>query len=155
MPRLPRKAIPVEIKCRVAMRQLGEMWPDQVIEDNRGKLGRLLEQLLEHLRVLVNEPDLRLDHNPALGLRQRFTSRRGTRYVPDEHDPEYLIYRGAHAHHIKTNVRGDGAQYSDTVLMKRERRRQKKARQVKRPTKWVKKSTWPKGRKIRSRGFKK
>lgn len=45
-----------------------------------------------------------LDHDPALGLRERTED---GRYVPDEHDPDYLIWRDKEAHAVKT--RGNGA----------------------------------------------
>lgn len=171
MSRLYRPSIPVEIKCRVALRQLGEMFIDQVIEAYRARpqdayiksitgrvrpsLTRLLDDRLIKLADLLGCPvtKLRLDHNPALENRMKRTvpkiSRVGGQrvikhiaiYSPDANDPEHLIYRTLHAHHIKTHVRGDGAQFSDTALAKRERRRKK-----------VKvKHQWPKGRKIRSK----
>ena len=45
-----------------------------------------------------------LDHDPALGLRER-TPDGG--YIPDEHSPEHLVWRDAGEHAIKT--RGNGA----------------------------------------------
>ena len=90
MARLPRRHIPLEVKCRVALAQLGEMWPDDVIAHWRPRepaarsvpsgeplgprgLGRLLEGLLARLAVLLgcDVSQLRLDHNPALGARQK------------------------------------------------------------------------------------
>lgn len=137
MPRLLRPAIPVEVKCRVVLRQLGEMWIDDVIRSNRfvlrdhrkRSLGRLLSEKLTALAELLRceVKDLRLDHHPALATRKK-VFRKGVHvdYVPKANDPEHLIYREAHAHHIKTNVRGDGAQHSDRVLIRKERRRLKK-----------------------------
>jgi hypothetical protein len=151
MPRLYRPAIPVEVKCRVLLRQLGEMWPDKVIDANRPRrdagymvgvvglrgrsLGRLLTELLERLADLLHckIEDLRLDHDPALGTRQQFKNGLGKviRYVPDANDPEHLRYRphGAQfegSHDVKTRIRGDHGQYSDITLIKRERRRNRK-----------------------------
>lgn len=127
--RLPRRAIPVEVKCRVVLRQLGELWIDDALAPHRGKLGAFLDQMLGQLAFLLGceIEELRLDHNPALAVREQIKDRDGVmlRYVPDEHDPEHLIYRTAHEHHIKTNVRGDGAQHPDRVLIKRERRRER------------------------------
>lgn len=126
MPRLPRRAIPVEVKCRVAMRQLGEMWPEAVLAAHERKLGELLDRLKTRLAELLGcgVDDLRLDHDPALGAREKIRNANGTiiEYVPDEHDPAHLIYRTQAAHHIKTNVRGDGAQFPDRVLIKRARK---------------------------------
>jgi hypothetical protein len=110
------------------MRQLGEMWPDNVIEAVRamrgGSLAALLGVLLAKLAGLLGceVGDLRLDHDPALATRMRRTRAGKTLYSPDANDPAHLIYRTAHAHHIKTNVRGEGAQHPDRVLIKRARR---------------------------------
>ncbi len=151
MPRLYRPAIPVEVKVRVALRQLGEMFPDDAIKaalGKRGRLGGLLEQKLSELAKLLGceVQDLRLDHDPPLGARPQ--ERRGlgkTRYIPDANDPEHLKYRphgpqfdGSHL--IKTNVRGDHGQHPDRVLIKKQRR--------------IERGPRPKrGPKIRSRGF--
>lgn len=129
--RLPRPPIPIEVKCRVAMRQLGEMWPDTVIAAHHRKHGALLKELLTRLAALLGceISDLRLDHEPALGVRGKSFGHHGRfiDYIPPANDPNALIYREKHAHHIKTNVAGDHGQFSDTVLMKRERKRIKKA----------------------------
>lgn len=50
----------------------------------------------------LNKPEL--DHQPALGLRER-TPDGG--YIPHEHDPDYLVWRDAEEHAVKT--RGNGA----------------------------------------------
>jgi hypothetical protein len=180
MPRLWRPAIPVEVKCRVALAALGELFPDRVIDANRPRrdagymvgvvgisgrsLGRLLEELLDRLAELLgcNVNDLRLDHDPPLALRPQ--ERRGlgkkTYYIPDANDPEYLFYRphGTEfegSHDTKTRIRGDHGQYSDIVLIKRERRRNRKKNAekpgkrtsnfAKRPKSAVKKKfRWPK-----------
>lgn len=154
MSRLYRPAIPVEVRCRVALRQLGESNIDEIIENNRAQptngymsgigastaghksLGRLLETLLPRLADHLNckEADLRLDHDPALENRMRRTITkiwRGeikqiTIYSPDANDQRSLTYREKHAHHIKTNVRGEHGQFPDNTIAKRERRRQKK-----------------------------
>lgn len=187
MPRLPRPHVPLEVRCRVVLRQLGEMWPDEVIEQHRarprdayakglgvrpsigGGLRALLDDRLGRLAALLDcsVADLRLDHNPALGIREK-VMRRGEHvgYVPDANDPEHLIYRENHAHLIKTNTKGDGAQYPDRVLIKRQRRREKpKIRKKWRVGKrWKTKpknssgrtsgpTAWPVGRKIASRPF--
>lgn len=183
--KLYRPPIPVEVRCRVALAQLGEIWPEGRLDAwrydrtvapryrNPG-LGKLLEILLAELAGLLGcaKIELRLDHNPALGLRKKRTRRElkyhpptdgivalmVTTYTPDANDPAYLIYRSHAAHHIKTNVKGDGAQFSDTVLMKRERRRRRKALLKKVAGKKVgflttlsgkpRKFKWPKGRKL-------
>ena len=136
MPRLHRPHISKEIKCRVLLRQLGEFFIDEKIEAHRSRLDPLLNESLCMLAVLLgcDVRDLRLDHNPALALRKRKGEGRDTIYIPAANDPEFLIYRDYHSHHIKTNVRGDGAQYPDRVLIKR-------ARRSERPKK--KKYRWP------------
>lgn len=139
MPRLLRPHIPLEVRCRVALRQGGEMWIDNVIIEWKGVrglgLGELLKIKLEQFAILLacEAKDLRLDHNPALGAREK-VFRKGVHvgYRPDANDPDYLVYREKHAHHIKTNVRGDGAQHPDRVLIKRERKRANKTVKKKR-----------------------
>lgn len=132
MARLYRPSIPVEVKCKVLLRQIGELWPDEALAT--AKKARQLTRYVEGLKTMLAQTlncaaaDLRLDHNPALENRPQF--RRGlgkkTYYVPDANDPDHLIYREKHDHHIKTNVRGEHGQYPDNTLAKRERRRLKK-----------------------------
>jgi hypothetical protein len=138
MARLYRPHIPLEVRCRVALRQLGTCADidRKIMLESReaGGLGygRLLETLLRVLavRFLCPEDQLRLDHDPPLASRPRF--RRGlgrkTRYQPDANDPDHLSYRPhgpefAGSHLIKTNVRGEHGQHPDRVLIKKERRR--------------------------------
>lgn len=163
MPRLLRPSVPLEIKCRVAMRQLGEMFPEQLIGENRRRYDSLLKHLLAQLSASLccSESDLQLDHQPALAVRKR-VMRKGVHvgYQPDANDPEHLIYREKHAHHIKTNVRGDGAQHPDRVLIKRERRREKRLKTVdflkkRHENKIKQKSNWPKRPFPKGRGFEK
>jgi hypothetical protein len=146
MPRLYRPTIPVEVKCRVVLRQLGELWPDQVIDANRPKpyasylakagcpqgnsLGRLLDRLLDKLAELLgcNVSDLRLDHDPPLGARPQFrVGLSKTRYEPPANSVQHLIYRTKEDHRTKTLIRGEHGQYRDLALIKRARRRAKKA----------------------------
>ena len=130
------------------MRQLGELWPDEALNAHEGALGAFLNQLLFKLAELLGAKKLHLDHDPPLGARPQF--RRGlgkkTYYEPPANDPHHLIYREKHAHHIKTNVRGEHGQHPDRVLIKRERKRQtkKKPSRFSRPPCRAKKSTWPK-----------
>lgn len=149
MPRLYRPSIPVEVRCRVVLSQLGELFIDDVIREHRfvprvvpaRSLQRLLDDRLRKLaeQLACDVTDLRLDHDPALENRMKRTvvklSRRKVRqimlYSPDANDPKHLRYRphGAEfegSHHIKTNVRGDHGQFPDNTIAKRERRRQKK-----------------------------
>lgn len=169
MPRLYRPHIPLEVRCRVVLRQLGELWINDCLYWHHRNFSGLLADRLGKLATLLGceVKDLRLDHDPALATRQRKGEGKNTVYSPAANNPEFLIYREKHAHHIKTNVRGDGAQYPDRVLIKRERRRTRpksaldkwadaKRRAAKR--KWPNrlrrsraKFPWPKGRKIPSR----
>jgi hypothetical protein len=158
--RLPRPHIPVEVKCRVALRQLGTMWIDDLIQAHRCDktvapkyqrgLGAYLVELLDKLAALLNcQPgDLHLDHVPALALRDKLIKNgEHVGYMPDANDPEHLLYRERHEHHIKTQVRGDGAQFPDRVLIKRARRRERP--RPKRRHKWASRplrsaNRWPK-----------
>lgn len=148
MPRLLRPHIPLKVRCRVVLRQLGEMWPDQFFEsakligwNTRETLDHLLARLAELLACDVKS--LALDHDPALGAREKvFRKGEHIGYRPDANDPEHLIYREKHAHHIKTNVRGDGAQHPDRVLIKKNRRIERGPRPKRAP-------------RIQSRGFQK
>lgn len=121
MARLPRPYIPIDVRLKVAERQLGRSW--FIRGQSRRERLRLMLLLL-----FPNKEVFQLDHDPALENR-RLTWGYGDsyQYYPDANDPDFLIYREKHAHYIKTNVRGDGAQYPDRVLAKRERRRQKNA----------------------------
>jgi len=79
---------------------------------------------------------VQLDHEPALELRE-FNARRH-QFKPAANDPNYLIWRTAENHRIKTFVRGDGAQLSDAGKRRKEIRRKLKAGRIKR--------AWPKRR---------
>jgi len=164
MPRLLRPAIPLSVKLRVLLRQLGDAFPDEMINiaEEQGSLGLLVHDSLQRLAVLLgcDVKDLRLDHDPALGSREK-VFKRGIHvgYRPDANDPEHLIYR-THADHLrKTNLRGDGAQHPDRVLIKKQRRREREAevalglRKPKPKAKIAGRSNFPEGRKLRGRPF--
>jgi hypothetical protein len=157
--RLYRPHIPLKVRCRVAMRQLGELWPDEALKAHDGKCGAFLDRLLFKLAGLLGceVTDLRLDHDPPLAARPRF--RRGlgkARYQPSANDPDHLLYRPhgpefVGSHLIKTNTRGDHGQHPDRVLIKRERKRvRKKGPTAKRTSKYNRKYNWP-SRPLRSR----
>ena len=140
--RLPRTRPSIEVRLRVAYRQLG--YGQGVINEGvrqataKRALGRELDGTLRILATFLHceISDLRLDHNPALENREKLVElpngrkhrtvivpkgAKVLRYFPAENDPDYLFYR-AHgpqfvgSHLIKTNVRGDGAQHSDRAL---------------------------------------
>lgn len=178
MTKLVRPNPSVEVRCRVALRQLGEMFPDAVIDANRAhpkdaylknvapnvvrlSLGRLLVTLKARLAELLgcSVSDLRLDHDPALENREKRFNRAGVHvdYVPPANDKDFLRYRPhattfAGSHDVKTRIRGDHGQLSDNSLAKKERKRRRKldpSRRVKKIQQ--RKNPWPKGRKLRSR----
>lgn len=158
MARLPRKHIPFGVRCQVAERQVLAMGLDPDQFDAR-PLSLRLDFLLT---ALFRGETCHLDHDPALENREQVRDRDGVvlRYIPDELDPDYLIYREKHAHHVKTNVRGEHGQYADNVIAKRERKRKKKMDDKAKPKresrsrkpKWSSRP-FPKGRKLQSRGF--
>lgn len=151
----PRPYTPYEVRCRVALRQIG--WTAQGIDnllslhrpchraDLKGSTGykRLLKNILPELaeKLECTVAELRLDHNPALILRPYNPRIKNiaARYTPNANDPDALIYRSVHDHHIKTNVHGDGAQRSDTsqrvYLRKVEKNKVKREGRRRRPVK--------------------
>lgn len=138
MTRLYRPPIPIQVKCRVVLRQIGELFIDDKMQAHRRGWGSLLDVSLSRLAVLLKCEviDLRLDHDPALALRERCGEGKQTVYTPAANDPEFLAYRphGAQhegSHDVKTRIRGDHGQFSDITLIKRQRRREKKATEAK------------------------
>lgn len=149
MARLYRPTIPVEVKCRVALRQLNWPDPDKTIEARRGSLGALLTTLLLRIstQMRCDCAELRLDHDPPLGARakSKWATDGKTHYIPEANSPAHLAYRPhgpqhAGSHLIKTNTRGDHGQHPDRVLIKKARRLERGPRPKRGP-------------KIRSRGF--
>lgn len=135
MPRLFRPGIPLDVRCRVALRQLGEFFIEEVVSvaAKERRLGALLAEKLERLAALLGctVADFHLDHDPPLAARPRSGDGKETVYVPKANDPAHLFYRPhgpefAGSHLIKTNVRGDHGQYPDRVLIKRERKRRQR-----------------------------
>lgn len=136
MGRLYRPYIPMSLRCAVAERQAIKLSPPVSFAEVPAKpLWKRLDALLSILakRIGCDVDDMRLDHDPALGARPQY--RRGLSrkifYTPRANDPDHLLWRphGAQyegSHDVKTRIRGDHGQFSDTALMKRERRRAKK-----------------------------
>lgn len=133
MGRLLRPHIDVETKLRVCMRMLGKPDPDALIENMRVKrvMGNFLQFYLGLIAMSYgcDVADLRLDHDPALGARQKVFDRDGNHvdYIPPANSPDDLIYRphGAQfdeSHLVKTNIRGKNGQHPDRVLIKKNRR---------------------------------
>ncbi len=149
MGRLYRPHIPLSVCVVVAARDCYRAGINPPARREGESLTSLLDRQKAALAAAIGcaAPDLRLDHDPALGARPRH--RRGlnpkTFYTPDANDPDHLFYRphgpehdGSHL--IKTNVRGDHGQHPDRVLIKKQRR--------------LERGPKPKrGPKIQSRGF--
>lgn len=137
MARLIRPPISDHTKLAVVLRQLGEMFPTAILEAAR-KTRTIRATLTNRLCTLADllgceVADLRCDHDPALGARQKVFNDAGEHvdYVPAGSDPEFLFYRphGAKyrkSHDIKTRVRGDHGQLSDIALVKRNRRQEER-----------------------------
>ena len=115
--RLHRPYIPLRVRVAVAERQLRERGLGIPVCD-----ASLAKHLAYHLAVLFGDRRYHLDHDPPLAARRRKGEGRNTVYTPDANDPKHLRYMDADEHRIKTNVRGDGAQHPDRVLIKRARR---------------------------------
>src|SRR5882672_7761890 len=125
--RLPRPYIPTSVRFAVALRQFNLSGPHRFAftSSDSANLKRILQ-------YLFGGEVPHLDHDPPLGAREKMGHWDEEKkdfvivgYRPDAKDPEYLIYRTAHEHQIKTNVRGVGAQHPDRVLIKRQRRRER------------------------------
>jgi hypothetical protein len=82
--------------------------------------------LAARIKGLPDGGSFQLDHDPSLALRKQHKRNGVISYDPPANDPEYLFYRDDH--HTKTFLRGDHGQYSDIVLIKRERRRNRAAK---------------------------
>ena len=148
MGKLLRPHVPLVVRCEVAARQLGWNEPAFLVGMHSLGYARLLERLLPQLAIKLKcgVSDLRLDHDPALGAREK-VFKRGVHvdYIPAANDPDSLRYRphgpefeGSHI--IKTNHAGDHGQHPDRVLIKKQRR--------------IERGPKPKrGPKMQSRGF--
>lgn len=128
---------PLKIKNLVALKQLLAL--EVNIFQHSRRDGEMLKEYRSRIMALLAEKlgcavaDLCVDHDPALRLRT-YRPRNGrpvaSWYTPHAHDPAFLRWRphGPEfdgSHHVKTNIRGEHGQFSDTVLIKRERRREK------------------------------
>lgn len=165
MARLLRPPIPLAVALRVLLRQLGEMFPDQVVAAAKAErsLGTAVAGRTARLAELLGcaPPDLDCDHDPPLGAREKVFDRDGKHvgYKPDANDPEWLVFRVRADHRIKTNVRGEHGQHPDRVLIKKNRRlerREKEAAGLVKPKRKAKikgRSRFASGRKIPSRPF--
>jgi len=127
--KLLRPHIPIPVRIAVVQKQLLRF---DVAAPDREKGERqevYLDRLLGLLSTLMDalfEP-LQLDHDPALTNRKKiFRNGKHVGYSPAANNPDYLIYRTKAEHDIKTRVRGDGAQYSDLALARKNKRIEKR-----------------------------
>jgi hypothetical protein len=134
--RLPRPYIPIGICVSVAARQC-LLLPSKPSRQAASIILRselpASEKLKRLLLILFGDETAHLDHDPALQNREKiyrtdYDGRGGVLvrtiigYRPDANDPEFLRYRDKQEHKIKTLVRGDGAQYSDAALARKNKR---------------------------------
>ncbi len=141
-----RPYIPLAVRVKVAERQLVYSGRSSSRFVKYFPLGRRLKSLLQDL---FGDEKAHLDHYPALVLRDYDIILK--RYNPDANDPDYLIYRTVHSHHIKTNVHGEGAQRSDTAeRMHRRRMAENRGERKRKPKAKIaqRKNPWPKGRRF-------
>jgi len=127
--KLLRPYTPIPVRIKVVQRQLLRF---DVAAPDREKGERqdvYLDRLLGLLSTLMDalfEP-LHLDHDPALTNRKKiFRNGKHVGYSPAANNPDFLIYRTKADHDIKTRVRGDGAQYSDLALARKNKRIEKR-----------------------------
>jgi hypothetical protein len=121
-----RKRVPNRIKIIVALRQLKQLGATDLEKCERARdYLRRLEAML-CATIGGGSQKVVLDHDPP--IRVRPLNKRGTDTVPPMNDPNYLAYITSTDHHEKTFLRGRHGQYSDIVLIKRERRRNRPAK---------------------------
>jgi hypothetical protein len=97
------------------------------------------------LKAMFGDEKVHLDHDPSLVL--RYYDDVTGKYTPEANDPEFLVYRTAEEHRVKTFIRGIGAEFSDAAKRRRKIKQECKEKEPPRP------SRWPAGRKLRSRPF--
>lgn len=124
MPRLPRPYIPLKVRLQVAERQVGFKPCPEATASSR---------LQGILMMLFGDSPAHLDHDPPLAARKKIKNKAGEiiGYRPAANDPNYLIYRTAGAHRLKTNVRGEHGQHPDRVLIKKNRKIERREAGVK------------------------
>ncbi len=103
--RLPRPYIPITARIAAAYRtanELGIRFPSSI--SRRVQLATILDRAF-------GDTEVELDHDPPLSQRA-FNAKTG-KYTPDANDPDFMVWRTADDHRIKTYTRGDGARRSD------------------------------------------
>jgi hypothetical protein len=153
MPRLPRPNIPLAVRVKVAERQLREVHPlaASILYglDEPMPLGRRLQRLLV---AIFGKAKIELHHRPALVNRRRYVRSGKVFYDPPANDPNHLVYLPEDDHDIETRVRGLHGQHSDLGLVRKRKRKERKAKRPK--TRWPSRplqsaSRWPTKRKMR------
>ena len=109
---------PLSVRIDVVHRQLQKMGKATVVFDSETKKDQL-KGLLRFVAYSLGceAPDLRLDHDPALILREydATVSDVAARYTPHAHDPNHLVYREKADHDRKTFGRTPGAERTVTT----------------------------------------
>ena len=147
--RLPRPHIPLSVREQVIDRQMRDAG---IAEPKFTKYhGSTATRIAVKITALFGENKVELHHRPALVNRLR---KRSGKYLPDANDPNFLVYLPAYEHDIETRVRGQHGQYSDLALVRKRKRKERKAKRPK--TKWASRALrsanrWLKGRKLRSK----
>jgi hypothetical protein len=145
--KLVRPHIPIRVQLEVIARQLqasGQL-DDVLRAEALTKNGSV--RLVYMLGRMFGDQKVHLDHDPPLCLREIVDAERGI-YKPDANDPEFLIYRTAEEHRVKTFIHGEGAQLCDAGKRRKEIRRKRKE-QMPRPNRWPPKGSRP----LRGRPF--
>src|SRR5262245_561611 len=118
-----RPYIPLSVRVAVATRMAQQADYALVVDDILSTTEPLRRKLAQLLYLRFGDDAVHLDHDPPLASRK--VLKRGgviVGYRPAANDPDYLVYRVAENHRIKTNVRGEHGQYPDRVLIKKMRR---------------------------------
>lgn len=109
---------PLSVRLDVCHRQLQKMGKATIVFERETKKAQLAGLLRFIAHVLGCEvSDLRLDHDPALILRDYdpTVSDVAARYTPHAHDPNHLLYREKTDHDRKTFGRTPGAERTVTT----------------------------------------
>lgn len=141
--RLHRPYIPLSVRARVIERQCLEVGIAPMIDDSISSANRIAFNLKE----CFGAQKVELHHRPAITNRQKYVRNGETFYKPDANDPDYLVYLPADEHDIETRIRGQHGQHSDLALVRKRKRKERKAKRPK--TKWPSRplksaSRWPK-----------
>lgn len=134
--RLPRPYIPLHVRVAVLERMFEKRYGRPI---GTGAPWTLRQKLDRDLYVLFGKDKVHLDHDPPLMLRDTIKRNGKIKYLPDANDPDFLIYRNADDHRIKTFVRGDGALRSDMAQRRYLKRvaRKPKSKFTPRPAKQI------------------